>query len=637
MAKDLVSFQLVKLLEARGVENIFGLCGHTLIGFLDALKDSNIRYISVRHEQIAAHAADGYARGKGCKVPGVVMTHLGPGLTNATTGVAEAGLNSIPMVVIAGDVPTCYFGRHPHQEVNMHADASQYEIYRPFVKRAWRVDRPELLPEVIDKAFRLAVTGRPGPVLVDIPMDIFEMEIDTRFFEQRINNLPELPKPGMDEKTAMEIATMLGDAKNPVLYPGGGVISSGAASALTELANWLDIPVLYTLMGKGSIPDDDPHAVGMTGFWGTEFNNTLAMNADVMMAIGTRLSEADCSSWYQAETFDMPPTKLIHIDINQEELGRNFDTAIGANCDARLALEAILAAAKKKYPKGVKRPAVLKAIAKSKAEYKKTLVTAQNSAQFPMRPERILKDLRDVLPRDGYVVADVGWNENGVGQQFDIYEAGTFVAPGGLCTMGYGPSAALGVKVANPDKKVVALIGDGGMGTNVSPFATAAMDNVAVVWVVMNNCAFGTIAGLERQHYDHQFGTLFMRDGKPYSPDFAAIAEGYGIKGYQITKAEDFKPTLKKALESNEPCVIDVRMENAPVVTWGCWNINDMYRKRGQKKPWRQWQWEDIEPWYMKELRDVKSKARSKDLAEKAKMLAAQKPAAKKTAAKKKK
>lgn len=608
MQKDLVAFQLVKFLEARGVEKIFGLCGHTVIGFLDALKDSSIQYISVRHEQIAAHAADGYARGKNCKVPGVVMTHLGPGLTNATTGVAEAGLNSIPMVVIAGDVPTCYFGRHPHQEVNMHADASQYEIYRPFVKRAWRVDRPELLPEVMDKAFRLAVTGRPGPVLVSVPMDIFSMEIDTRFFEARMNNLPELPKPGMDEATAEEIATLLAEAKNPVLYPGGGVISSGGAKALTELATHLEIPVLYTLMGKGSIPDNHPMAVGMTGFWGTEFNNTTAMNADVMMAIGTRLSEADSSSWYMGETFDVPPTKLIHIDINQEEIGRNFNTVIGAICDAKAALEAILAAAKKKYPYGVKRPEKTAAIAAAKAAYKETLVAAQNSPQFPMRPERILKDLREALPKDGYVVADVGWNKNGVGQQFDIYEPGTFVAPGGLCTMGYGPSAALGVKVANPDKKVVALIGDGGMGTNVSPFATGAMDNVAVVWVVMNNCAFGTIAGLERQHYDHQFGTLFMKDGEPYSPDFAAIAEAYGIKGYQITKAEDFKPALEEALASNKPCVIDVRMENAPVVTWGCWNINDIYRKRGEEKPWRQWSWEETEPWYMAELREQKRK-----------------------------
>ncbi|NLD97672.1 MAG: thiamine pyrophosphate-binding protein [Synergistaceae bacterium] len=599
MRKDLVAFQLVKFLEARGVEKVFGLCGHTVIGFLDALKESKITFITVRHEQIAAHAADGYARGKGCRVPGVLLTHLGPGLANATTGVAEAGLNSIPMVVIAGDVPSCYFGRHPHQEVNLHADASQYEIYRPFVKRAWRVDRPELLPEVMDKAFRLAVTGRPGPVLVSVPMDIFSMEIDTRFFEQRMHNMPLLPRPGLDVKTAEDIAALLAEAKSPVLYPGGGVISSGAASALTELATFLEIPVLYTLMGKGSIPDDHPLAVGMTGFWGTEFNNSAAMKADVMMAVGTRLSEADCSSWYFGETFDVPPTKLIHIDINQEEIGRNYTTEIGAVCDAKMALDAILAAAKRKYPNGVKRPELIGEIAEAKAAYRATIAEAQKSDQFPMRPERILADLREALPRDGFVVADVGWNKNGVGQQFDIYEPGTFVAPGGLATMGYGPSAALGVKVACPDRKVVALIGDGGMGANVSPFATAAVENIAVVWVVMNNCAFGTIAGLERQHYDHEFGTLFEREGKPYSPDFAAIARAYGIDGYTVERAEDFKPMLEKALASDKPCVLDVRMENAPVVTKGCWNINDIFRKRGEEKPWRVWSWEEIEPWRM--------------------------------------
>ncbi len=599
MRKDLVAFQLVKFLEARGVEKVFGLCGHTVIGFLDALKESKITFITVRHEQIAAHAADGYARGKGCRVPGVLLTHLGPGLADATTGVAEAGLNSIPMVVIAGDVPSCYFGRHPHQEVNLHADASQYEIYRPFVKRAWRVDRPELLPEVMDKAFRLAVTGRPGPVLVSVPMDIFSMEIDTRFFEQRMHNMPLLPRPGLDVKTAEDIAALLAEAKSPVLYPGGGVISSGAASALTELATFLEIPVLYTLMGKGSIPDDHPLAVGMTGFWGTEFNNSAAMKADVMMAVGTRLSEADCSSWYFGETFDVPPTKLIHIDINQEEIGRNYTTEIGAVCDAKMALDAILAAAKRKYPNGVKRPELIGEIAEAKAAYRATIAEAQKSDQFPMRPERILADLREALPRDGFVVADVGWNKNGVGQQFDIYEPGTFVAPGGLATMGYGPSAALGVKVACPDRKVVALIGDGGMGANVSPFATAAVENIGVVWVVMNNCAFGTIAGLERQHYDHEFGTLFEREGKPYSPDFAAIARAYGIDGYTVERAEDFKPMLEKALASNKPCVLDVRMENAPVVTKGCWNINDIFRKRGEEKPWRVWSWEEIEPWRM--------------------------------------
>jgi acetolactate synthase-1/2/3 large subunit len=333
------------------------------------------------------------------------------------------------------------------------------------------------------------------------------------------------------------------------------------------------------------------------------------MKADVMLAVGTRLSEADCSSWYMGETFDIPPTKLIHIDINQEEIGRNFPTSIGAVCDAKVALEAILEAAKHKYPNGIKRPDKKRAIAESKTSYRNTLAAAQNSDQFPMRPERILKDLRDVLPKDGFVVADVGWNKNGAGQQFDIFVPGTFVAPGGLCTMGYGPSAALGVKVAHSGRKVVALVGDGGMGANVSPFATAAAESIAVVWVVMNNNAFGTIAGLERQHYEHQFGTLFTRDGHPYSPDFAAIAEAYGIKGYKVTKASAFKPMLFEALESDKPCVIDVSMENAPVTTWGCWNINDIYRKREDiDKPWRIWAFEqEITPWYMPEVIDSKT------------------------------
>ena len=591
MKTDLVAFQLVRFLETRGVEKVFGLCGHTVIALLDAFRESRqIEYISVRHEQIAAHAADGYARGKGGGVPGVLMTHLGPGLTNATTGVAEAGLNSIPMVVIAGDIPSSYYGRHPHQEVNLHADASQFEIYRPFVKRAWRVDRPELLPDILDKAFRLAVTGRPGPVLVSIPMDILSMELDVKFFERRYDNKPELPRPGMDSGTAEAIARRLGDAKTPVLYPGGGVISSGASEALRALVEHLDIPVLYTLMGKGAIPDDHPLAVGMTGFWGTEFNNAMAMGADVLCAVATRLSEADCSSWYRGKTFDIPPTRLIHIDINPEEIGRNFKTEIGAVCDAKKALEAILEAARRLYPNGVRRPETVRAIAEAKRKYRDSLIASQTSEQFPMRPERILADLRAVLPRDGYVVADVGWNKNGVGQQFPIYEPGTFVAPGGLCTMGYGPSAALGVKVAQPDRKVVALIGDGGMGANVSPLATAAEKNIAVVWVVMNNCAFGTIAGLEYQHYEHHFGTLFTRNGEPYSPDFAAIARAYGIDGVTVESADAFKPALEKALASNKPCLIDVKMENAPVITAGCWNINDIYVKRGERKPGRVWE-----------------------------------------------
>jgi len=201
--KDLVSHQLVKYLEDRGLKHIFGLCGHTNIAFLSALENSSIEFVNVRHEQIAAHAADGYARVTGRA--SVVLSHLGPGLTNAATGIANAALDCIPVVVIAGDVPSHYYGKHPHQEVNLHADGAQYEIYRPFVKRAWRVERPELFPEIIEKAFQLAESGQPGPVLVDVPMDIFSKEVDVALFERVKHNTRALHKPSIDEETAAEI------------------------------------------------------------------------------------------------------------------------------------------------------------------------------------------------------------------------------------------------------------------------------------------------------------------------------------------------------------------------------------------------------------------------------------------------
>src|SRR5512145_1494261 len=240
--KDLVSNQLVRYLEARGVEHIFGLCGHTNIAVLAALeKSKKIRFVNTRHEQIAAHMADGYARAT--KKAAVVLSHLSPGLTNACTGVANASLDSIPLVVIAGDVPTHYYGKHPHQEVNLHADASQYEIYRPFVKRAWRVDSPHLLPEILEKAFTLAESGRPGPVLVDVPMDIFSKEIDAALWKRVAGNTRALAKPSLDEETAEKIVRQLLDAKSPVMYVGGGILLAQAAEEMRALAEHLSLPV----------------------------------------------------------------------------------------------------------------------------------------------------------------------------------------------------------------------------------------------------------------------------------------------------------------------------------------------------------------------------------------------------------
>jgi acetolactate synthase-1/2/3 large subunit len=573
--KDLISRQLVKYLEARGLEHVFGLCGHTNIAVLAELAKSRIKFINVRHEQIAAHMADGYARAK--KRTAVVLSHLGPGLTNAATGVANAALDSIPIVVIAGDVPTHYHGKHPHQEVNLHADASQYEIYRPFVKRAWRVDQPHLFPEIIEKAFALAESGRPGPVLVDVPMDIFSKEIDVALFERLRHNAKTLKKPSLDDDTAAEIVKKLASAKRPVLYIGGGIMLADATAELRAFVDHLQIPVAHTLMGKGALPDEHPFVLGMTGFWGTQFINDQCKGADWILALGTRFSEADCSSWEREYTFRFPPTKLIHIDIDPAEIGRNYPVDLGAVADLKQALTVLNRVASKLVPNGIRRPALASEIAAVRAAFVESNRKHFESDAYPMRPERILADVRAALPRDALITTDVGWNKNGVGQQFPILEAGTIFTPGGYATMGFGAPAALGAKLARPDRVVVALVGDGGFGQNPALLATAFEQDIPVVWVIMNNFAFGTIAGLEKAHYGTTYGTVFEKDGKPYSPDYAAVARAYGVEGVKVNSAAEFKPALERAIKSGKPFVVDVVMQNEPVPTAGHWNIMDIY------------------------------------------------------------
>ena len=412
----IASYLLTEYLERLGVEVIFGLCGHTVIAFLDALGKSRIRFISSRHEQVAAHAADGYARASG--KPGVLLSHLGPGLTNAATGVANAALDSIPMVVIAGDVPSHYYGRHPHQEVNLHLDADQFEIYRPFCKRIYRVDRVEDLPRIVERAFHLAQTGGRGRFWwtcrwISFP-PICRWMLSIR--SPRRWRLPRWMQPW-----PRVLWARLASAKRPVLYAGGGVLSGRATAELAALAEALEIPVAHTLMGKGCMHEEHPLLLGMTGFWGTPIANEMCREADLILAIGTRLAEANSSSWDPRFTFAIPPARLIHIDIDAAEIGRNFPTELGVVCDAKQGLGALVTAAKGLPYAG--RGDLRQKIARGREAFAANWVHQRTSDQFPMRPERILAELRRAVPEDGFIVTDVGWNKNGVGQQFPDYRA----------------------------------------------------------------------------------------------------------------------------------------------------------------------------------------------------------------------
>lgn len=565
---------LVTQLESYGVEYVFGTCGHTNIALLDALGPSPIHFVIARHEQAAAHAADGYARASG--KPGVLLTHVGPGMMNAVTGVATAAMDSVPLVVISGDIPSYYYGRHPHQEVNLHADADQTAIYRPFCKRAWPVQRTFDLHRTLERAFWTATSGRPGAVLVNIPMDLFSRQVEP--YRPGSHAVPGPTLPGLAQETAERIARALVDAERPLVYFGGGLRTARAKQALLSLAEHLDLPLAHSLMGKGTLPDRHPLLLGMPGFWGLDSTHAHTKDADVVLALATRFAETDASSWEPAYTWNFPPSKLIQIDIDPAEIGRNYPVEIGAVADVGHAVSAIEAAVRAVRPEPVTRPGLREAIAVSRAELFDTAAKNGASDDFPLRPQRILADLRNALPADAILVTDVGWNKNGVAQSYDLPPEGRFITPGGASTMGFGPAAAVGVQMAQPRRTVVALIGDGGMSAQLPAVPMAVEQGLPVIFAVMNNRAHGTISDLQRSNYGRGYGCDFTGpDGRPYSPDFAAYGRSCGADGYEVSTAEELTSVLAAAVERRRPAVIDIPMVNEPVPTPGHWNINDIY------------------------------------------------------------
>ncbi len=305
------------------------------------------------------------------------------------------------------------------------------------------MDREDLFPQILNKAFQLAETGTPGPVLISVPMDIFSKEIEESLFDSGRAHTKSLAKPSIDDTQAEEIIQKMTKAEKPVFHVGGGIMLADAAAELRELAEHLSIPVSHSLMGKGAVSDESDLTLGMTGFWGTKFINDYTRTADWMLALGTRFAEADSSSWEDEYTFSIPDTKLIHIDIEPGEIGRNYPAEIGVVADLKQALGVLLRKAKQMHPEGLKNDDVRRRIMEYREDFAEKNQELVEDNSFPMMPQRILAEVRNVLPRDAYITTDVGWNKNGMGQQFPVYEAGTVLTPGGYATMGFGAPAAL--------------------------------------------------------------------------------------------------------------------------------------------------------------------------------------------------
>jgi acetolactate synthase-1/2/3 large subunit len=566
---------IAECLKQEGVTKVFGQCGHTNYALIDACYRLGIEYVSFRHEQLAAHAADAYYRVT--HKLAVVNVHLSPGLTNALTGVATAAADSTPMVVFAGNTPSYHHAREPHQGIRFHADASQGDIFRPICKRVWRVDDAKFLLDVMPRALNLAQTGRPGPVLIDLPMDVFSQQITTRV--DTTARRPEYTRFVAPDDGIADAARLLAGATSPVMFVGNGVLLSEASDEVRQLAEMLEMPVATTLMGKGIFPERHPLALGMSGIWGTATANTATRAADVVLAVGTAFGEADCSSWDPRFTFSFPPSRLIQIDIEAHEIGKIYPVEVGLVGDAKATLRELVRHLRAQKPAAVSGTRTAR-LAEERAAWQAQLKASQEDNTKPIHPARLLNEISKVAPDDAIFVTDVGWNKNGAGQQLQVSRPGTFITSGGMATMGFAPGAAIGAKLGAPDRKVICLVGDGGLLSAVGAFATAVELGVPVLFVVFNNFCFSTIRTVGTTYFNNSYGTEFTTpDGRPYNPDFPLLAKAFGMESDQVIDPADLAGALKKALASDAPYVLEVQTRgDVPMPRTGHWDIAEFLR-----------------------------------------------------------
>jgi acetolactate synthase-1/2/3 large subunit len=556
-------------LKQEGVTKVFGQCGHTNYALIDACHKLGIEYVSFRHEQQAAHAADAYFRVSHRLA--VVNVHLSPGMTNAVTGAITAAADSTPMLVITGNTPSYHHAREPHQGIRFHADASQGDIYRPFSKRVWRVDDAKFLTDVMPRALNVAQTGRPGVVLLDIPMDVFSQQIKVE--PVTVARRPNYERAAGSAAGVAAAADLLARASTPVIFAGNGATLADASPELRRVAELLGAPVATTLMAKGVFPEDHALSLGMTGIWGTRVANEIARAADVILAIGTGFGEADCSSWNPQYTFAIPPSKLIQIDIDPQEVGKIYPVDVGIVGDAKATLRDLADALHARRPQPSATYASV--VAKGKEEWQRELAREQRNGGKPIHPARLLNEISRVAAADTIFVTDVGWNKNGAGQQLVARSPQSFLTSGGMATMGFAPAAAIGAKIAAPDKPVLCLVGDGGLLSVIGALSTAVELGIPVVWVVFNNFCFSTIRTVGTTYFKNAYATEFTTpDGAPYNPDFVQLARAFGIEASLVDEPDDLPDALTRAIRAGIPYLLDVRTRgDVPMPRTGHWDI----------------------------------------------------------------
>lgn len=535
---------LIHCLEKEGVEVIFGIPGGVMLPIYDALFDSKkIKSILTRHEQGAAHMADGYARATG-KV-GVCFATSGPGATNLVTGIATANMDSIPIVAITGQVLTHVIGTDAFQEADITG------ITHPIVKHSYLLKKPEDIPLAVREAFLIASTGRPGPVLIDVPMDVARGEFDFTYPE-KFSLAGYKPTTKGHAGQIKQAAELILKSKRPVIYSGGGVIASGGSTELRELVKLTGIPVTTTLLGKGAFPETDKLSLGMLGMHGTSYANYVMMKTDLIIAIGARFDDRITG---HIDTF-APHAKVIHIDIDPAEISKNVSADVPIVGDAKTVLRDLLKLLKPKVEnkEGASLKGWIKEINQWKKEYPLTIPDGG------LRPQFVLDEIFKVTKGKAIIVTDVGQHQMWAAQFCKSSVPRRFISSGGLGTMGYGFPAAIGAKIGKPDIPVIDIAGDGSFQMNPQELATAVLNKVPVVIALINNGYLGMVRQWQELFYNRRYSSSNLRRGE--SPDFVKLAEAYGAVGMRVTEPEQVDEALRKALKvKDRPVLIDFVVE----------------------------------------------------------------------------
>ncbi|WP_166790371.1 thiamine pyrophosphate-binding protein [Cryobacterium tagatosivorans] len=562
---------LVRVMVAHGITTVFGTVGHGNLSLIDAIAgEKRLNFVSAFHEQVAIHAADAYFRVSG-RVAAVVTT-VGPGATNLTTGLGDALLDSSAVIVITGGVPSEYVRKDPLQSLSVAADNSQSEIFRPLTKRVFEVGSSADLVPTFSRAFSEAINGRPGPVLMHVPLDFFAGPVPATNAE---SVAPARFVPFPDPAQIALAAKAIGLAERPVLYCGGGAQAEGAPEAITELAREFGIPVATTMSGQGVIDEDDPLAMGTTGVVGTRPGNTVVREADLVIAVGTRFPEMDTSSWRSDFFSGFPPAKLIHIDIDPLVLNRVFPSDVAINADAAAAVRALRAELRSVSPEWSdwsERAATLR------EDWSRELEEVRSTPSMPFEPAFVLTRLREQLPAAAVLVSGVGVR-HAVAQHYPVRSPRTLVVASGFGTMGQETAAPLGAVEALPGTPVVAVVGDGAVLACLAALPTAAAAGENVTWVVLDNGGYASIAIYQAKHFGRLLGTDFVdAAGAPYTVDFVQLAQSFGISADRVVSESELDEKLAAAIAHGGPSLVVVPITRTPRIQGtGHWDVNDIF------------------------------------------------------------